>query len=91
MAAAELGGAAVELGGDFAGGGRCAGGGPLGPRALTAGLGEVEALEASVEDAGDGAGAVEGALVIWVTRVRRSWPARLAARSAAWRAWREYN
>jgi hypothetical protein len=30
-----------------------------------------------------------GALVIWVTTVWRSCPARLAVRSAAWRAWRE--
>ena len=60
MAVAELGGAGVELGGDFPGGGRGAGGGPFGPRGVLAGVGEVEALEASVEDAGDGPGAVEG-------------------------------
>ena len=89
MTVAELGEARIEPFSDFPGGGRGAGGGPFGPRGVLAVAGKVEALEASVEDAGDGAGAVEGSAVIWVTTVRRSCPARLAARSAAWRAGRE--
>ena len=60
MTVAELGEARIEPFSDFPGGGRGAGGGPLGPRGGWPVAGEVEALEASVEDAGDGPCAVEG-------------------------------
>ena len=59
VAVAEFAGAVVERSGELAGGGRGAGGGALGPCRGLAGVGEVEALEAAVEDAGDGPGAVE--------------------------------
>ena len=61
MTVAELGEAGVEPFGDFPGGGRGAGGGPLGPRGVLAVAGEVEALEASVEDAGRWTGRRRGA------------------------------
>jgi hypothetical protein len=59
VAVAELAGTGVEFGGDFAGDGWGAGGGSLGPCGVLPGDGEVEALEASAEDARDRPGAVE--------------------------------
>ena len=59
MAVTEFGGPGVERFGELAGDGRGGGGGALGPCRRDAGVGEVEALEASVQDAGDGPGAVE--------------------------------
>ena len=58
VALAEFSGVVVEGVGELVGDGWGAGGGALRPRRWDAGVGQLEALEAAVEDAGDGPGAV---------------------------------